>query len=74
MKTLKKVVIRGKRGNGVPVLFDKLTKNGVDLMIEKRHIFFKHSNKYLFGLIGTTSCISGYHHVLKKTCNQSTRR
>ncbi|XP_050519622.1 uncharacterized protein LOC126893457 isoform X1 [Diabrotica virgifera virgifera] len=63
--SLKRTVIRGKRGRGVPVLFDKLTKSGVDTLIKYRNNFFTSYNEYLFGIPNTINCISGYH-VLRK--------
>ncbi|KAF5307703.1 hypothetical protein FQR65_LT18362 [Abscondita terminalis] len=58
---LKRIVIRGKRGKGVPVLFDKLTQEAIELTIKHRHFFFENSNLYLFGLVHSDKCISGYH-------------
>lgn len=69
MNSLKRIVIRGKRGRGVPVLFDKSTKEGIDLMLEKRTFFFEGDNSYLFGLPGTNTCISGYHVMRKHARN-----
>lgn len=69
INSLKRIVVRGKRGRGVPVLFDTLTREGVDLMIEKRHNFLKDYNPYLFGLCGTQTCISGYHTLRKHVTN-----
>lgn len=61
VKSLKRLVIRGKRGRGVPVLFDKATQEGIDLSIKHRDHFFPTHNLYLFGVCNTESCISGYH-------------
>ncbi|CAH0555105.1 unnamed protein product [Brassicogethes aeneus] len=61
IKRLKRIVIKGKRGRGVPVLFDTLTQKGIDIAINHRHNFFSEPNLYLFGLCQTDTCISGYH-------------
>ncbi|KAF5308222.1 hypothetical protein FQR65_LT18254 [Abscondita terminalis] len=70
ISNLKRVVIRGKRGRGVPVLFDNLTQEGIDIAIKYRQNFFKNiNNVYLFGLCKTENPISGYQvfrkHVTK---------
>lgn len=67
---LKRIVIRGKRGRGVPVLFDKVTQEGLDLTIQHRNNFFETHNPYLFGVCHSESCISGYH-VFRKHVNQA---
>lgn len=61
IKSLKRIVIRGKRGRGVPVLIDKVTQEGIDLILEHRNNFFATYNPYLFGRCNSESCISGYH-------------
>ncbi|CAH0560639.1 unnamed protein product [Brassicogethes aeneus] len=65
LSSLKRIVIKGKRGRGVPVLFDQLTTRGIESMIKKRNVYFKTYNEYLFGIPNTNSCISGYQ-VLRK--------
>lgn len=61
IKSLKRIVVKGKRGRGVPVLVDKITQSGIDLSIELRNNFYPSHNPYLFGLPGQETCISGYH-------------
>lgn len=62
IKNIKRIVIRGKRGRGVPVLFDKSTQEALDLAIQCRSNFYEaNNNPYLFGVCHTESCISGYH-------------
>ncbi|KAK4887045.1 hypothetical protein RN001_003316 [Aquatica leii] len=62
LKKLKRIVIKGKRSRGVPVLVDKATEAGIDLTIKHRHNFFEVYNPYLFGTCHTEdSTISGYH-------------
>lgn len=61
INTLKRIVIKGKRGRGVPVLFDKISVEGLQVLIEKRNDYFEHYNEYLFALPGTKTCLSGYH-------------
>lgn len=84
INSLKRIVIKGKRGRGVPVLFDKISVEGLQVLIEKRRIYFEQYNEYLFALPKTKTCISGYHvfrkhaahalgDVTKSKCLTSTR-
>lgn len=61
INSLKRIVIKGKRGRGVPVLFDKISVEGLQVLIEKRNIYYENYNEYLFALPGTQTCLSGYH-------------
>lgn len=61
IKKLKRIVIRGKRGRGVPVLFDKVTIEALELAVRLRNNFYESYNTYLFGTCHSESCISGYH-------------
>lgn len=70
IKSLKRIVIKGKRGRGVPVLFDRVSADGLQVMIEKRNIHFEQYNEYLFALPGSETCISGYH-VFRKHAAQA---
>lgn len=63
--SLKRVVIRGKRGRGVPVLIDKKTEVALDTLIKLRTNFNLDNNIYLFGLPETSNPISGYN-VMRK--------
>lgn len=65
IKSLKRIVVRGKHGRGVPVLFDKKITSALDIIIEKRNQYFDEHSDYLFGIPGTNSCINGYQ-VLRK--------
>lgn len=69
INSLKRVVIRGKRGRGVPVLFDKVTQEGIDLSLKFRDHFYPSYNPYLFGLCNSDTCISGYHTFRKHVKN-----
>ncbi|XP_063908932.1 uncharacterized protein LOC135126741 [Zophobas morio] len=67
MKSFKRVVIRGKRGRGVPVLFTEEMVRNTDLLLQVRKHFMRHKNEYLFANTKSSSSISGtkaiYKHV-----------
>lgn len=66
-KLFKRVVIRGKRGRGVPVLFTEQMVEAIDLLLVLRNNFVESSNSYLFANIKSNNCINGsstiYKHV-----------
>lgn len=68
VKNLKRIVIKGKRGRGVPVLFDRTTCEALDLTVQFREIFFQNNNIYLFPQLHSETCISGYH-IFRKHVN-----
>nr|CAI5862378.1 unnamed protein product [Callosobruchus analis] len=49
MKTLKRVVIRGKGGRGVPVLFPSDVQAHIKNLLKHRNLFHSEPNIYLFG-------------------------
>lgn len=59
-QSLKRIVIRGKRGRGVPVLFDTKTVETIEYLISIRKNFELADNEYLFGIPGTKNPITGY--------------
>lgn len=61
----KRIVIKGKRGRGVPVLISKDVQEHVDVMLEYRNHVFRKTNLYLFGNPNTGQPITGYK-ILKK--------
>jgi hypothetical protein len=67
MNSFKRIIIRGKRGRGVPVLFTKDMVSNTDLLVNLRDNFVKKSNPHLFPNIRSTTSISGtkaiYKHV-----------
>ncbi|XP_063907787.1 uncharacterized protein LOC135125929 [Zophobas morio] len=67
MKSFKRVVIRGKRGRGVPVLFTEDMVRNTDLLLQVRKHFMRHKNEYLFANTKSSSSINGtkaiYKHV-----------
>ncbi|XP_064071887.1 uncharacterized protein LOC135193415 [Vanessa tameamea] len=66
VKKFKRVVIRGKRGRGVPVLFSQEVQDDIKLLLSVRNIFFTAtSNLFLFGNPGYENTIYGYK-VLEK--------
>lgn len=67
MKLFSRVVIKGKRGRGVPVLFtDEMVKN-TDMIVQLRNHFVPQDNIYLFPNTSSKSSICGskaiYKHV-----------
>lgn len=65
LKTLKRVVIRGKRGRGVPVLFSTDMQDHMQLFLEARPNFLDHSNQFLFGNPKSNNPITGYKVIQK---------
>lgn len=51
VKKFKRVVIRGKRGRGVPVLFHKEVQDDIKLLLSIRHIFFLFRHQINFCLV-----------------------
>lgn len=60
VKKFKRVVIRGKRGRGVPVLFNGEVQEDLKLLISVRNKFVSTSNNFLFGNPGFENTIYGY--------------
>lgn len=60
LQKFKRVVIRGKRGRGVPVLFSTDLQKHTTILIELRKHFVDDSNVFLFPKIGTNNPITGY--------------
>lgn len=60
VQKFKRVVIRGKRGRGVPVLFDKEVQEDIQLLLSIRDKFISTSNRFLFGNPGYENTIYGY--------------
>ncbi|KAK9703848.1 hypothetical protein QE152_g29059 [Popillia japonica] len=57
LKRFKRVVIRGKRGRGVPVIFDTDTQEDIKELLKIRPNFFGVNNPYLFGKPNLTTTI-----------------
>ncbi|KAG5874175.1 hypothetical protein JTB14_011795 [Gonioctena quinquepunctata] len=57
--SLKRVVVRGRRGRGVPVLFNRETLQSIELIISLRENFKYAKNLYLFALPGSENPIAG---------------
>lgn len=68
LKKFKRIVIRGKRGRGVPVLFSDEIQSDIAILLKYRPNFLN-KNPYLFGMPDTISTIYGCK-VLKKYANQ----
>lgn len=64
-KSFKRIVIRGKRGRGVPVLFNKEIQEQLDLLIKYRSDIIQKNNIYLFCNPNSSEPIVGYK-VLRK--------
>lgn len=60
MKHFKRVVIRGKRGRGVPVLFSQDVQKHIELLFKCRSSFVPKNNPYLFGQTNSREPIYGY--------------
>lgn len=65
MKHFKRVVIRGKRGRGVPVLFSKEIQEHSKVLLKYRSRFISKNNLYFFGQTKSREPICGYK-VIKK--------
>uniref|UniRef100_A0A6P7F1I4 Uncharacterized protein LOC114324210 n=1 Tax=Diabrotica virgifera virgifera TaxID=50390 RepID=A0A6P7F1I4_DIAVI len=61
----KRVVIRGKRGRGVPVLFSPDLQQHTDVLIKLRKNFVDNTNIYLFPKLKTNNPITGYQIMQK---------
>lgn len=65
MKSFKRVIIKGKRARGVPVLFTEDMVKNVDLLIQARQNLVHHKNIYLFPNIRTLNSINGSQTIYK---------
>ena len=67
MKSFKRLVIKGKRGRGVPVLFTEEMIKNTEMLLKNRKHFIPQNNVYLFANPKSLSSISGtkaiYKHV-----------
>lgn len=59
LKNLKRVVIRGKRGRGVPVTFSTQIRTHIKELLKFRQNFLNDDNPYLFGRPGSSTPICG---------------
>jgi len=68
----KRIVIRGKRGRGVPILFTPSLQKSIKLLLETRKItnYIDKHNIYLFALPNSMSCLRGSDAIrkLSKDC------
>lgn len=74
INNLKRVVIRGKRGRGVPVLFTSDVQEDIKTLIDSRDKYVDKENPFLFAKPGFKTAIYGYkviekHAVLCKAKN-----
>ncbi|KAL1509958.1 hypothetical protein ABEB36_004622 [Hypothenemus hampei] len=60
LKKFRRIVIRGKRGRGVPVLFSTDVQEHIDILLKYRSIHIQQQNIYLFGNSKTSEPICGY--------------
>lgn len=60
MGRFKRVVIRGKRGRGVPVLFSTDVQAHIRILLQYRSQFLKANNPFLFANLNSTESICGY--------------
>lgn len=70
LSRLKRVVIRGKRGRGVPVLFSPDVQTHIQVLLNHRKKFVSEKNLFLFGNPQTTLPLCGYKILQKyaKAC------
>lgn len=66
-KQFKRIVIRGKRGRGVPILFTPIMQKTIKFLISAREVtnFVDTENPYLFALPNTMNCIRGSDAIRK---------
>lgn len=66
-KQLKRIVIRGKRGRGVPILFTPTLQKTIAFLLKTREVadFIDENNPYLFALPHSTNCIRGSDAIRK---------
>ncbi|XP_050505492.1 uncharacterized protein LOC126883861 [Diabrotica virgifera virgifera] len=57
---MKTVAIRGKRGRGVPVLFNPEVQNHIDTLLAVRNEFVPRDNPYLFAPVKSSSHLISY--------------
>lgn len=65
LKHFKRLVIRGKRGRGVPVFFSKDVQHHIKVLLKFREKFVPKANTFLFGNIKTNEPVCGYK-IIKK--------
>ncbi|CAG9788289.1 unnamed protein product [Diatraea saccharalis] len=70
IKSFKRIVIRGKRGRGVPVLLTDEVQADIDLLISIRQKYISNKNQFLFAKPGSENTLCGYK-VLEKYANAS---
>ncbi|KAH9645932.1 hypothetical protein HF086_011394 [Spodoptera exigua] len=70
VKSFKRIVIRGKRGRGVPVLLTDEVQSDIDLLISVRRNYISDKNDFLFAKPGSEGTLCGYK-VLKKYASAS---
>lgn len=66
-KKLKRIVVRGKRGRGVPILFTPALQKTIQFLLKTREVFnfIDKNNPYLFALPHSMNCIRGCDAVRK---------
>ncbi|XP_074034197.1 uncharacterized protein [Leptinotarsa decemlineata] len=70
LKSFKRVVIRGKRGRGVPVSFSCDVQDHIGLLLTLRPKFVDVKNPFLFGKPGFLTSVAGYK-ILQKYAHSS---
>lgn len=60
LKAFKRIVIRGKRGGGVPVLFSTDVQTHIQFLLQMRSQFVPEENPYLFAKANSVLHIVGY--------------
>lgn len=65
LRVFKRIVIRGKRGRGVPVLFSSDVQEHIEVLLKSREKILNKNNPYLFGNVSTLQPICGYKVITK---------
>ena len=74
IKKFKRIVIRGKRGRGVPVLFSQDVQEHIEILLSAGEQIFKNvSNPYLFGWPRSSSPLVGYKILEKHAIASGTK-
>lgn len=74
-KKLKRIVIRGKRGRGVPVLFTPTLQKAIHVLLKTRDVadFIHKNNPYLFALPHSMNCLRGSDAIRKLSINSGVK-
>ncbi|CAH1159979.1 unnamed protein product [Phaedon cochleariae] len=69
LENFRRVVIKGKRGRGVPILISPDVQENIKVLLDLRKNFINPKNVYFFANVGTLQPISGYKVLRKYASN-----